>query len=175
MPAAATKGSRMEANRWSATQAAAARPTRSATRCTRVARLGWSGRLEFRQFDRGGGLLSKRKILRCSAPGPPRHGELASAAPCLILRPIVFGITHLAQGGNHQGRNHQGLTYRGAGVDIDAGDALVERIKPLARATTGPGTMGGLGGFGALFDLRAAGFTRPGAGELVRPTGSAPS
>ena len=53
------------------------------------------------------------------------------------------------------------LTYRDAGVDIDAGDALVEIIKPLAKATSRPGVMGGLGGFGALFDLRAAGFTDP--------------
>jgi len=53
------------------------------------------------------------------------------------------------------------LTYRDAGVDIEAGDALVEAIKPLARATDRPGTMGGLGGFGALFDLKAAGFRDP--------------
>jgi phosphoribosylformylglycinamidine cyclo-ligase len=46
-------------------------------------------------------------------------------------------------------------------VDIEAGDALVERIKPLARSTNRPGSMGGLGGFGALFDLRAAGFKDP--------------
>jgi len=54
-----------------------------------------------------------------------------------------------------------GMTYRGAGVDIEAGDALVDRIKPLARSTDRPGTLGGLGGFGALFDLRAAGFADP--------------
>jgi phosphoribosylformylglycinamidine cyclo-ligase len=54
-----------------------------------------------------------------------------------------------------------GLTYRQAGVDINAGDALVEAIKPLARATTRPGVMGGLGGFAAMFDLRAAGFSDP--------------
>jgi phosphoribosylformylglycinamidine cyclo-ligase len=53
------------------------------------------------------------------------------------------------------------LTYRDAGVDIEAGDALVEAIKPLARATDRSGTMGGLGGFGALFDLKAAGFKDP--------------
>ena len=53
------------------------------------------------------------------------------------------------------------LTYRAAGVDIEAGDALVDAIKPLAKATNRPGTMGGLGGFGALFDLKAAGFTDP--------------
>ena len=53
------------------------------------------------------------------------------------------------------------MTYHAAGVDIDAGDALVERIKPLARATSRAGVMGGLGGFGALFDLKAAGFVDP--------------
>ncbi|MBL8473484.1 MAG: phosphoribosylformylglycinamidine cyclo-ligase [Rhodocyclaceae bacterium] len=45
------------------------------------------------------------------------------------------------------------LTYRAAGVDIDAGDALVERIKPLARRTMRPEVLGGIGGFGALFEL----------------------
>jgi phosphoribosylformylglycinamidine cyclo-ligase len=54
-----------------------------------------------------------------------------------------------------------GLSYRDAGVDIAAGDALVDAIKPLAKSTDRPGTMGGLGGFGALFDPRAAGFTDP--------------
>lgn len=54
-----------------------------------------------------------------------------------------------------------GATYRDAGVSIEAGDALVERIKPLARATARPGVMGGLGGFGALFDLAAAGHRDP--------------
>jgi phosphoribosylformylglycinamidine cyclo-ligase len=53
------------------------------------------------------------------------------------------------------------LTYREAGVDIDAGNSLVERIKPTAAATNRPGVMGGLGGFGALFDLKAAGFRDP--------------
>ncbi len=54
-----------------------------------------------------------------------------------------------------------GLTYRAAGVDIAAADALVETIKPLARATDRRGVIGGLGGFGALFDLKAAGFVDP--------------
>src|SRR5205085_11792727 len=53
------------------------------------------------------------------------------------------------------------LSYRAAGVDIDAGNALVEAIKPLARATSRPGADAGLGGFGALFDLKAAGFSDP--------------
>ena len=46
-----------------------------------------------------------------------------------------------------------GLTYRDAGVDIDAGDALVENIKPLARRTLREGVLAGIGGFGALFEL----------------------
>jgi phosphoribosylformylglycinamidine cyclo-ligase len=54
-----------------------------------------------------------------------------------------------------------GLTYADAGVDIDAGNALVERIKPAAKRTQRPGTVAGLGGFGALFDLRAAGYSDP--------------
>ncbi|SFK36465.1 phosphoribosylformylglycinamidine cyclo-ligase [Lysobacter sp. cf310] len=45
------------------------------------------------------------------------------------------------------------LTYRDAGVDIDAGNALVERIKPMVKRSFRPEVMGGLGGFGALFDL----------------------
>ena len=45
------------------------------------------------------------------------------------------------------------LTYRDAGVDIDAGDALVDRIKPLAARTMRPGVLAGIGGFGALFEV----------------------
>ena len=58
-------------------------------------------------------------------------------------------------------QGHIGLTYADAGVDIDAGNALVDRIKPAAAATKRPGVMSGLGGFGALFDLKAAGFVDP--------------
>jgi phosphoribosylformylglycinamidine cyclo-ligase len=48
---------------------------------------------------------------------------------------------------------HSQLTYRDAGVDIEAGDALVERIKPLAQKTLRPEVLGGIGGFGALFEV----------------------
>jgi phosphoribosylformylglycinamidine cyclo-ligase len=58
-------------------------------------------------------------------------------------------------------RPKNGLTYADAGVDIDAGNALVDRIKPAAKRTERPGVMAGLGGFGALFDLKAAGYTDP--------------
>ncbi len=54
-----------------------------------------------------------------------------------------------------------GLTYADAGVDIDAGNALIDRIKPAAKRTNRSGVMAGLGGFGGLFDLKAAGYDDP--------------
>jgi phosphoribosylformylglycinamidine cyclo-ligase len=54
-----------------------------------------------------------------------------------------------------------GLTYKDSGVDIDAGEELVARIAPAARATRRPGADADLGGFGGLFDLKAAGFRDP--------------
>lgn len=53
------------------------------------------------------------------------------------------------------------LSYRDAGVDIEAGDELVKAIGPLAKATRRAGVMGGLGGFGALFDLKQDGWQDP--------------
>ena len=52
-------------------------------------------------------------------------------------------------------------SYADAGVDIDAGNALVEAIKPLVRATRRPGADAEIGGFGGLFDLKAAGYRDP--------------
>lgn len=54
-----------------------------------------------------------------------------------------------------------GLTYTGAGVDIDAGNRLIDLIKPMVRATARAGADAEIGGFGGLFDLKAAGFTDP--------------
>jgi phosphoribosylformylglycinamidine cyclo-ligase len=54
-----------------------------------------------------------------------------------------------------------GLTYAEAGVDIDAGNRLVELIRPAVRATRRPGADGEIGGFGGVFDLKAAGFADP--------------
>ncbi len=54
-----------------------------------------------------------------------------------------------------------GLTYADAGVDIDAGNRMVELIKPLVRATARPGALAEIGGFGGVFDLKQAGFTDP--------------
>src|SRR6476661_7365554 len=57
--------------------------------------------------------------------------------------------------------NRRGLTYAQAGVDIDAGNRMVELIKPLVRATARPGADSEIGGFGGIFDLKAAGFKDP--------------
>ncbi len=53
------------------------------------------------------------------------------------------------------------LSYKDAGVDIDAGESLIEKIKPLAKSTRRPGAGAELGGFGGAFDLKAAGYTDP--------------
>ena len=63
--------------------------------------------------------------------------------------------------GMGDGERTNGLTYAQAGVDIDAGNAMVEAIKPLVRATARPGADAEIGGFGGLFDLKAAGFRDP--------------
>jgi phosphoribosylformylglycinamidine cyclo-ligase len=58
-------------------------------------------------------------------------------------------------------KGRSGLTYAQAGVDIDAGNRMVNLIKPLVRATARPGADAEIGGFGGLFDLKRAGFTDP--------------
>jgi len=72
-------------------------------------------------------------------------------------------------------KSKAGLTYAGAGVNIDTGNAMVEKIKPLTRATRRPGADAEIGGFGGVFDLKAAAFTDPilvaandGAGSKVK-------
>ena len=59
------------------------------------------------------------------------------------------------------GDKGSGLTYAEAGVDIDAGNRMVELIKPLVRATARRGADGEIGGFGGIFDLKSAGFSDP--------------
>ena len=63
--------------------------------------------------------------------------------------------------GNRANSGRNPLTYKDSGVDIDAGDALVDRIAPAAKATARAGADAALGGFGGLFDLKAAGFKDP--------------
>lgn len=67
----------------------------------------------------------------------------------------------MAEWANTVSKSEQSYTYKQAGVDIDAGEALVENIKPLAASTRRPGADADLGGFGGLFDLKAAGFKDP--------------
>ena len=57
--------------------------------------------------------------------------------------------------------NRRGLTYAQAGVDIDAGNRMVDLIKPLVRATARPGADAEIGGFGGIFDLKQAGYRTP--------------
>ena len=64
-------------------------------------------------------------------------------------------------------KNKAGLTYAGAGVDIEVGNAVVEKIKPLVRATRRPGADAEIGGFGGNFDLKAAGENPVPLGRVV--------
>jgi len=57
--------------------------------------------------------------------------------------------------------NSKSLSYADAGVDIDAGESLIEKIKPMAKSTKRPGAGADLGGFGGAFDLKAAGYNDP--------------
>ncbi|MEE2746285.1 MAG: phosphoribosylformylglycinamidine cyclo-ligase [Pseudomonadota bacterium] len=61
----------------------------------------------------------------------------------------------------HSKSNKQGTSYLDSGVDIQLGNSLVNKIKPLAASTNRPGMVAGIGGFGALFDLKATGFIDP--------------
>jgi len=87
-------------------------------------------------------ILPKKTALRLGAPALKRGAASPQPAPMTSDRT--------------SGRNS--LTYKDAGVDIDRGDALVDRIAPFAKATRRPGADAALGGFGGLFDLKAAGF-----------------
>jgi phosphoribosylformylglycinamidine cyclo-ligase len=73
-----------------------------------------------------------------------------------------LGYYNALRTGNGEGMSApRSYTYRDAGVDIDAGDALVERIKPLVRRTMRPEVLAGIGGFGALFELPLERYRRP--------------
>jgi phosphoribosylformylglycinamidine cyclo-ligase len=85
---------------------------------------------------------------------------LVSCNSCLLHQePEVSEEQHPP--GTEAGDAPHGLSYRDAGVDIDAGNALIERIKPAARRTARPEVLGGLGGFGALFELPADRYRQP--------------
>src|SRR5436853_3745581 len=89
-------------------------------------------------------------------PGaPPCQGPLRTT----VMRPLR-GL-RFRRRANRMNEKRSGLTYAQSGVDIDAGNRMVELIKPLVRATARPGTDAEIGGFGGLFDLKRAGFKDP--------------
>ena len=106
-------------------------------------------RAEGREFGGGGDRRHRLAIA-------PR-----AARVCKTCAPRRPNVPSRAESSRPMTDRRNGLTYAEAGVDIDAGDALVEAIKPLAKATRRPGADAALGGFGALFDLKAAGYDDP--------------
>ncbi|XP_059408253.1 trifunctional purine biosynthetic protein adenosine-3 [Carassius carassius] len=111
----------------------------------------------------GGVITSGGRVLTVTAVRPTLEGALSSANegvavisfPDAVYRRDIghHAITYLTR--------TRGLTYKDSGVDIAAGNRLVDMIKPLAKATSRPGCNAELGGFAGLFDLKAAGFTDP--------------
>lgn len=85
----------------------------------------------------------------------------AAAGPARTLRSAARKAATVADRENDINRQSQSLGYRDAGVDIDAGAALVEAIKPAVRSTRRSGADGEVGGFAGAFDLKAAGFSDP--------------
>src|SRR5260370_38446214 len=83
----------------------------------------------------------------------------AVASHCRIAEFFVTSRHHLELGMNDR---KNGLTYADSGVDIDAGNRLVDLIKPMVRATARAGADAEIGGFWGLVALKAAGFTDPG-------------
>src|ERR1700732_3265289 len=80
------------------------------------------------------------------------------ASHCVRAESDVTSRRHLEQA---MVERRNGLTYADSGIDIDAGNRLVDLIKPMVRATARPGADPEIGGFGGLFDLKAAGFKDP--------------
>ena len=103
---------------------------------------------------RGNGSMAGRELGKRG--GPVRLDQLARERPSGLRRQATD-----CSRSRELPDSRRPLTYADPGVDIDAGNRLVDRIKPLARATRRPGADAELGGFGGLFDLRAAGFADP--------------
>ncbi len=125
------------------------------------------GLVQRRAGQRGGGhlghvQLGDRRCLQSPAACQDDHhqqDQLGLRAPHFLII-----ATRLPASRHHEPEimtAKQPLTYKDAGVDIDAGEDLVERIKPLARATSRPGVLGGIGGFGGLFEIDLARWPRP--------------
>ncbi|MBK1664127.1 phosphoribosylformylglycinamidine cyclo-ligase [Rhodospirillum rubrum] len=91
-------------------------------------------------------------MVRGTAPAAGAHPPRRTP----VKNEVAISTSHL-----DAGATGTGLTYKDAGVDIDSGNALVQAIKPLAASTKRPGADASLGGFGAIFDLAAAGYSDP--------------
>ncbi|GAA0889686.1 phosphoribosylformylglycinamidine cyclo-ligase [Rhodanobacter soli] len=94
-----------------------------------------------------------RGKLTGSLPNRARSVHRSRHEPAVACRQLRHKLVNLRVSPTPVFAMSDALTYRAAGVDIDAGNALVERIKPLVKRTSRPEVMGGLGGFGGLFDL----------------------
>src|SRR5262249_5256192 len=100
----------------------------------------------------------------CEAATLPISAQVCYARQCSAAIGQKFASPAQGPTGNDmpdRRHNRPPVSYRDAGLDIDAGNALVQAIKPLAKATRRAGADADLGGFGALFDLKAAGFADP--------------
>src|SRR5918993_1968626 len=110
--------------------------------------------------------ISRKMVIRFGIVMAPRRWILGVVlAHCEGASPLPSGYVRHNRVGSDTGirmtESRNGLTYAEAGVDIDAGNAMVDAIRPLVRATRRPGADAEIGGFGGLFDLRAAGFEDP--------------
>lgn len=86
-------------------------------------------------------------------------GEILRIGRFDSLPPLVANLLFSALSSTKQDvTSSQGLTYAQAGVSVDAGNSLVEAIKPYVKETRRPGADGKIGGFGGVFDLKAAGY-----------------
>src|SRR4051812_14246236 len=106
--------------------------------------------------------VGRSRGLRTISLIPDYSGDPAIAHRTIPKYPtrVTLAVAWAAEG-TAMADKGRGLTYAGAGVDIDAGNRMVELIKPLVRATARPGADAEIGGFGGLFDLKRAGFKDP--------------
>ncbi|XP_024150158.1 trifunctional purine biosynthetic protein adenosine-3 [Oryzias melastigma] len=111
----------------------------------------------------GGVVSSGGRVLTVTAVRPTLEAALLAANQGVATIGFQGGVYRRDIG--HQAIAHlkrrRGLTYRDSGVDVSAGNRLVDAIKPLAKATARPGCDAELGGFAGLFDVKAAGFVDP--------------
>uniref|UniRef100_A0A672F721 Trifunctional purine biosynthetic protein adenosine-3 n=1 Tax=Salarias fasciatus TaxID=181472 RepID=A0A672F721_SALFA len=113
---------------------------------------------------RGGAVVSSGgRVLTVTAVRPTLEAALAAANQGVAG--VGFPGAAFRRDIGHRAvaflKNHRGGAYKESGVDVAAGNKLVELIKPLAKATARPGCTAELGGFAGLFDLKAAGFVDP--------------